>query len=128
MLGLYQYFENARLNQMPNPIWASVQAFKEYFDDEPYGLTASEINIGIGSALAAGVQGIILNAVDIRFASIDSDTWTSVSNLLSSISYLEDQGYLRIAAPHATPMLSLIISVCIDIMIILSILINFDKF
>ena len=61
----YDYFVNAQQNAMPSSVIATVQAFKKWTsNDDPY-ITSSEVTIGIGSALAAGMNGIILKNGDL---------------------------------------------------------------
>jgi len=96
----YYYYENARMNQMPNPTFAIVQAFTQYFDQAPYSLSSSEITLTIGSALAAGVQGIILQDTDLTLAKTDENAWNAAQALMASVNYLGE--ILLLSSAHGT--------------------------
>ena len=88
----YEYVRNARLNQMPAPLWAVVQAFGGG------DLSASEVTLQMGQALAAGANGFVLWKTDVAQKTKDADAWTAASSLKESIRYLQDAHELGVAS------------------------------
>ena len=93
----YEYYENLRLNNMPYSTFGFIQAF----NDTVY-LNTAEITLAIGQALAAGLQGFILNT-DLNQQTYNKDTWIAAESLMKNIRYLEMNGLLNVIAPHGTP-------------------------